>query len=144
MYYPWWLHEFYHVWTWSCYDVEMLATSQTLNSHQWILLIKSQWCGDLMAFLLLFWTSCWTNNRVDADLRCHDALFKKCDIWTHSMDWYLGHLLWNCLRGMLQNPIDNMSTLVQVMAWCQQATSHCLGQFDGDLVTMWHHLATIS
>ena len=138
------------MWTWSRYDVEMFSTSQTLISHQWILLIKSPSCGDLMAFLLLVWTSCWTNNRVGADLRCHDALFKKCDIWTHhSMDYYLEHLLWNCPRWMLQNPIDDMSTLVQVMAWCLLATSHCLGQcwrisFGITWHHMWHHLVTTS
>ena len=30
------------------------------------------------------------------------------------------------LRGMPEKPIDEKSTLVQVMAWCRQATSHYL------------------
>ena len=30
------------------------------------------------------------------------------------------------LKGMPQNPFDDMPTLVQVMAWCRQATSHDL------------------
>ena len=32
------------------------------------------------------------------------------------------------LRSMLQNPSDDKSTLVQVMAWCRQAASHYLSQ----------------
>ena len=32
------------------------------------------------------------------------------------------------LRIVLQNPIDNKSTLLQVMAWCHQATSYYLSQ----------------
>ena len=34
----------------------------------------------------------------------------------------------NVLRWMSQNLTDNKSTLVQVMAWCRQATSHNLNQ----------------
>ena len=32
------------------------------------------------------------------------------------------------VRWMTQNSTDGKSTLVQVMAWCRQATSHCLSQ----------------
>ena len=42
--------------------------------------------------------------------------------------WYLEHFLWNGLRWALQSPIDDKSTLVQVMAWCHQATSHYMSQ----------------
>ena len=35
----------------------------------------------------------------------------------------------NVLRWMPQNLSDDKSTLVQVMAWCRQATSHYLNQF---------------
>ena len=38
-------------------------------------------------------------------------------------DWWLRHLLWSC-----PNMTDDQSTLVQVMAWCHQATSHYLSQ----------------
>ena len=34
----------------------------------------------------------------------------------------------NALRWMPQNVTDDKSTLVQVMAWCRQATSHYLSQ----------------
>ena len=33
------------------------------------------------------------------------------------------------LKWMSQHLLDNKSTLVQVMAWCRQATSHYLNQF---------------
>ena len=33
------------------------------------------------------------------------------------------------LRWVPQSPIDDKSTLVQVMAWCRQATSHYLSQY---------------
>ena len=35
---------------------------------------------------------------------------------------------------------DDQSTLVQVMAWCRQATSHYLSQFDPDI---WRHMASL-
>ena len=36
--------------------------------------------------------------------------------------------MWNNLIWMSQNTFDDKSTLVQVMAWCHQATSHYLNQ----------------
>ena len=33
------------------------------------------------------------------------------------------------VRWMPQNYTDDKSTFVQVMAWCHQATSHCLSQY---------------
>ena len=40
---------------------------------------------------------------------------------------------------------DDQSTLVQVMAWCRQATSHYLSQFLTQIyVTIWCHEATMS
>ena len=39
-------------------------------------------------------------------------------------DWWLRHLLWN--RPNMN--VTGQSTLVQVMAWCRQATSHYLSQ----------------
>ena len=38
------------------------------------------------------------------------------------------HLLWNCHLNMSFDFTDDQSTLVQVMAWCHQATSHYLTQ----------------
>ena len=38
------------------------------------------------------------------------------------------HLLWNCPMWMSLDFTDDQSRLVQVMAWCRQAPSHCLSQ----------------
>ena len=40
----------------------------------------------------------------------------------------LGNSCETALRSMPQNPSDDKSTLVQVMAWCRQAASHYLSQ----------------
>ena len=52
----------------------------------------------------------------------------------------------NALRWMWMDPTNNKSTLVQVMAWCNQATSHYLNKpmLTQIYVTIWHHYATIS
>ena len=42
-------------------------------------------------------------------------------------DWWLGYFLWNSSQQNVSEP-DDKSTLVQVMAWCRQATSHCLNR----------------
>ena len=39
---------------------------------------------------------------------------------------------------------DDKSTLVQVMAWCRQATSHYLSQCWPRYVAKWHHKASMS
>ena len=57
--------------------------------------------------------------------RCHfkTAIFNivlLIGIFTSSKD--------NALRWMLRDLIDDKSTLIQVMAWCRQATSHYLSQ----------------
>ena len=41
-------------------------------------------------------------------------------------NWWLGYHLWNSLMWLSLDLIDDESTLVQVMAWCRQTTSHCL------------------
>ena len=38
--------------------------------------------------------------------------------------WYLKHFIWNCPQEIATEPVDEMSTLVQVMAWCHQAASN--------------------
>ena len=40
-------------------------------------------------------------------------------------------------RWVPQNPNDDKSTLVQVMAWCRQTTDHYLSQFDPNVC---HHM----
>ena len=51
--------------------------------------------------------------------------FKVIYFQANFSDWWLRYLLWNCPQ---MNVTDNKSTLVQVMAWCHQATSHYLSQ----------------
>ena len=46
----------------------------------------------------------------------------------------------NVLRWMPQNLTDDKSTLVQIVAWCRQAPSHCLSQVDPDLCC---HMASL-
>ena len=48
---------------------------------------------------------------------------------TSYTDLYLGLLLWNCFKVNVTEYLPNeKSTLVQVMAWCRQATRHYLSQ----------------
>ena len=49
-------------------------------------------------FLMLVWTSCWTNH------------------------WYLDHVKLSLCDTA--GPIDDKSTLAQIMAWCDQTTTH--------------------
>ena len=48
------------------------------------------------------------------------------------------------LSWILQNRTDEKSTLIQVMAWCCQATSHYLRQWWPRSVAIWRHQATMS
>ena len=50
------------------------------------------------------------------------------DFQTNFSDWWLSYFLWNCyqMNVTLVDLTDDKSTLVQVMAWCRQATSHYL------------------
>ena len=69
-------------------------------------------------------------------------LIGPCDIWMKfqvsnfqanfvSSHWRLRYLLWNCPqppKGLSLDCTHDMYTLVLVMAWCHQATSHYLNQ----------------
>ena len=78
---------------------------------------KGQWCGALMISLICAWINDWVNNRWAGHLRHHRAHY---DV--------IVMLLWTCLRWMSLDLTDDKSALVQVMAWCRQATSHYLSQ----------------
>ena len=54
---------------------------------------------------------------------CHFDIFK-CNF----MDENLCILIWISLKFVPEGPIDNKSTLVQVMAWSHRVTSHYLSQ----------------
>ena len=51
-----------------------------------------------------------------------------CDFKNSNYVLLIGILYDNALRWMPQNITDDKSTLVQVIAWCRQATSHYLSQ----------------
>ena len=55
----------------------------------------------------------------------------RTDIWSTSCEI--------CLNWVPQNPTDDRSALVHVMAWCHQATSHYLSQSWPRCVVIWHH-----
>ena len=68
---------------------------------------------------------CWFSSLAPVGPRCHfkTAIFNLVlliGIFTSSND--------NALRWMPWDLTDDKSTLVQVMAWCRQATSHYLSQ----------------
>ena len=86
-----------------------------------------RWCGTLMFSLI-----CWANNRNVGDLRRHRAHY---DV-TIMITWkcYPFHRSFG-LCGFLSRGANDVtwsstdkSTLVQVMAWCRQATCHYLSQ----------------
>ena len=54
--------------------------------------------------------------------------FRTCNFQTNFSDWWLRHLLWNCPYMNVIGLHWWWVTLVQVMAWCHQATSHYLSQ----------------
>ena len=99
------------------------------------------------------------------------TIIKKCNFLACFMDWYLnsltpGRFQWNfrniifklilvtdgcdisskiALRWTSLDHSDDKSTLVQVMAWCHQATSHYLNQcWPRSLPPYWHHWAIMS
>ena len=52
-----------------------------------------------------------------------------CNLLPHFRDWYFEHCQCEVvLKCMAQNLTEDNSTLVQVMAWCHQTTSHYLSQ----------------
>ena len=49
-----------------------------------------------------------------------------CNLWTQFSDWVHEQFSWITLGWLLQNTFDDKSTLVQVVACCDQATRHYL------------------
>ena len=54
--------------------------------------------------------------------------FKILNFQANFSDWCLRYLLGNCLRWVSQDHSNDLSTLIQVMAWGCQAPSHYLSQ----------------
>ena len=103
-----------------------------MSSYQY----RKSHCGDKTVFLSLYTYFCSTyhtgiyaayhlNSLAPGRPGCHfkTAIFNlvlSIGIFTSSKD--------NILRWMPRDLTDDKSTLVQVMAWCRQATSHYLSQ----------------
>ena len=96
---------------------------------------KGQWRGALMFSLICAWTNSWVNNRDAGDLRQNCVHYDvtvmcernfSCDFQTNLRDWR-PLCSWRQVNAIL-NLTDDKSALVQVMAWCRQATSHYLSQ----------------
>ena len=60
------------------------------------------------------------------DFSCRRAV-DSCSFRAKFSEWWLRYLLW--ITWIPLDLTDDKSTLVQVMAWCRQATSHYLTQF---------------
>ena len=56
------------------------------------------------------------------------AVNSKRNFLTRLSDWFHEYFLRNCSHVNYTEPIGDKLTLVQVMAWCHQATSHYLSQ----------------
>ena len=96
-------------------------------SAGWFPLTKDQWRGALRFSLICVWTNGWANNRDADDLKRHWAdyditLMTSC--WQQSITRVSSSLV----SSQLCSAVLDKSTLVQVMAWCRQATSHYLSQ----------------
>ena len=124
----------------------MAAVSQTTSSSafSWMKMfecrLEFQWSLFLRVQLTIFqhWFRSWFGavqatshclnqwwlvyRRIFASLGLNELRHK---FLVHVTDWILDYFLWNC-SGMTMNPIDDKSTLAQVMAWCLNATSHYL------------------
>ena len=66
--------------------------------------------------------------------------FLVCNFHAIFSNWWLKYLSGNDLRWMSLDLSDDKSTLVQVMAWCHQATSHYLCNVDPNVCC---HMASL-
>ena len=57
---------------------------------------------------------------------------------------FMQHLFEIVRTWMSQKTFHDKSTLVQVMVWYRQTTSHSLSQYQHIRVVIWHHKATMS
>ena len=69
--------------------------------------------------------------------------FQKCSLRTHVTDKFMVTSCEISFRWMQENTCDK-SRLVQVVAWCRQATSHYLSQCWSRYVAIWRHHTIMS
>ena len=84
----------------------------TRGSHRDYL--NCNWRGALLFSLICAWITDWVNNREAGHLRRNHAHYDVI-------------IIWNGPFGTT-DPIDDISSLGQVMAWSSQTTSHYLNQ----------------
>ena len=106
-------------------EVVKMTTSNTPSDENLIKMMTSISVWVAMFLWPCMCSSPCFNSLAPGRPRCHfkTAIFNDVlliGIFTSSKD--------NALRWMPRDLTDNKSTLVQVMAWCRQATSHYLSQ----------------
>ena len=103
-----------------------ITPSQLPGQERRIWSMKNPWRWELLYSLPLFVCRCTLTHW---PLGCAVVMSIWMSIFqTHIKDKYLRHLCDIPRWLMPQEFTDDLSTLVQVMAWCRQATSHYLNQ----------------
>ena len=109
------------------YEIFLWPMLQILTDDKLILVQINTWCHQLILVLVMAWCHQLTlvNSFAPGTSECDskDEIFNLVlliGIFRSSHD--------NALRWMPQDLTDDKSALVQVMAWCHQATSHYLSQ----------------
>ena len=100
---------------------------------------KGQWRGALMFSLICARINGWVNNREAGDLRRYrahyDVIVMKSEIF--KQDEYL-------IRSISLESLHKTSLIISyffhAMAWCRQATSHCMNNIEQAL---WHQIASL-
>ena len=90
--------------------------SGTLNNN----VTKTKWTTELCTWLFYIFYNSLAPGRCDSNFK--SVIFKPIIQNSNSRDCLIA------LRWMPQNPINEKSTLIQVMDWCGQATNHYLSQ----------------
>ena len=70
----------------------------------------------------------WQPSRINSLALGEAVGIWKYNIYSHLVHWYRKYFLGWCSQVWATAPIDDKRMLVQVMAWCRQATSHYLNQ----------------
>ena len=86
--------------------------------------VPSQWETSLQSNVV----SHWLGANLESTLY---LLMPKWESWhsvTLCVEWHPEQFLWTCLQWKAIGPIDDKSTLSEVMAWCHKAASHYLNQ----------------
>ena len=118
-------------------------TSNLVNSRVSDILWYDVLSDIEMGIIRFIRMACWNISYLAQDLIAAWNMWMKFEIHNFQANitnWWLRYLLWNFLRWMSLDLTDDKPPLVQVMAWCHQATSHYLSQYwPRSLVVIWHH-----